>query len=78
MAKVQLKQNLIFGGQFYRFDTVLDEEELPLDRRGPEFVKPPEPPPEPELDEIEISDGPDPDFWDNEPEEPPEPPKKKK
>ena len=53
MAKVRLKQNLIFGGAFYAVDTVLDEEVLPLDRRGPEFViKPPGPDPEAQVEEI--------------------------
>ena len=73
MAKVQLKENLIFGGEFHRFDKVIDEEALPAKFRTPQYVKPPEPPEE-EDEPINVSDGPD--LWEDGP-PPTTPPRKR-
>ena len=42
MAKKQLVFNMIYGGSFHRADSVLDEEEIPLNLRKPEYLKEPE------------------------------------
>ena len=41
MAKKQLLVNMIYGGSFHRADTVLDEEEIPLNLRRPEYLRDP-------------------------------------
>lgn len=73
MAKVQLKQNLIFGGAFHRLDTILEEDEIPPNLRGPEYIKPPGPPPEPDWEEFPLED----EGIEESLEPPPPPPKKR-
>lgn len=81
MDKVKLKVNMIFGGSFHRFGTVLDREEVPPNLRKSSYLADPE---EPEAgmsgeEEIELEE-----FYDGidevepEPEPPPPPPPKKK
>jgi hypothetical protein len=52
MAKIQLITNLIAGGVFYPFDSVIEEEIVPEHLRTPAIIKPPGPPPEAQWDAI--------------------------
>ena len=58
MALVRLRENLIFGGAFHRFDTVIEEEKLPARFRTTEFVKkPPGLAEEADMEEVPVDDG---------------------
>ena len=67
--KVQLKENLIIGPDFFRIDDVIDEDIVPERLRIPSVIKAPGPPREPDYEEIPL---------DEEPEEPPETPPPRK
>ena len=57
MAKVQLKENLIAGGEFHWRDAIVDEEVIPQRLRTPELIKPPGGPlPESDWEEFPVDD----------------------
>jgi hypothetical protein len=54
MSKVKLKQNLIFGGIFYREGLVMERNEIPLSLRKNKFIGSPDAPETLRLAEEEV------------------------